>query len=350
MKTCNSGRQVLVALSGGVDSSVCVRLLQQEGYQVQAVVIDFSPAHAKVVAEAQRMADFLRVPLHVVQCHEAFRANVIEPFSKAYLQGRTPNPCILCNPSTKFRFLLETADQLGIRWVATGHYAGLERSEGRTLLKKADCLERDQSYMLYRLDQEQLSRLLLPLQGLPKAQVRELAAQWGLPCAQSPDSQEICFVPDGDYAAYIESHYGVSPPGPFYAPDGTVCGTHRGILHYTVGQRKGLGIALGRPVFIRKMDPQTNAIYLADAGGEFSRELRLTGCRWIPFDTLEEPMEVTAKVRSMAKEAPASIFPCEEGVRVIFQEPQRAPAPGQSCVFYQGDVVVGGGLIAENNL
>ena len=349
MKTCN--QSVLVALSGGVDSSVCVRLLQEEGYQVQAVVIDFSPAHRPVVAQAQQMADFLQIPLHVVSCHEAFQANVIDPFAKAYLQGQTPNPCILCNPSTKFHFLLETADRLGIHWVATGHYAGLQRQEqGRTLLKKADCLERDQSYMLYRLSQEQLSRLLLPLQGLPKSRVRELAQEWGLPCAHAPDSQEICFLPDGNYPQYIEEHYGVSPQGPFISPEGTVCGTHKGILHYTVGQRKGLGIALGRPVFIRKMDPKTNTIYLADAGGEFSRELLLKDCCFIPFPQLEGPMEVTAKVRSMAKEAPASIFPTEDGVRVVFASPQRAPAPGQSCVFYQGDLVVGGGFIAENDL
>ena len=222
----------------------------------------------------------------------------------------------------------------------------MEEQEGRYLLKKAKFLPRDQSYMLYRLSQDQLSMLYLPLEGMSKDQVRAIAVQAGLPCAAAPDSQEICFIPDNDYPAYIEARFGKMPEGEFISPDGTVCGRHKGLLHYTVGQRKGLGIALGRPVFIKSMDPQTNRIYLGDAGEEFAAGVLLRDCRWIPFEQPAQPFEAGAKIRSMAKEAAAQIIPLpNQSARVLFDVPQRAPAPGQSCVLYDGDYVLGGGYI-----
>ena len=200
--------------------------------------------------------------------------------------------------------------------------------------------------MLYRLSQDQLSMLHLPLEGMSKDQVRAIAVQAGLPCAAAPDSQEICFIPDNDYPAYIEARFGKMPEGEFISPDGTVCGRHKGLLHYTVGQRKGLGIALGRPVFIKSMDPQTNRIYLGDAGEEFAAGVLLRDCRWIPFEQPAQPFKAGAKIRSMAKEAAAQIIPLpNQSARVLFDVPQRAPAPGQSCVLYDGDYVLGGGYI-----
>ncbi|MBC8570075.1 tRNA 2-thiouridine(34) synthase MnmA [Zongyangia hominis] len=341
-----SKKKILVALSGGVDSSACVYLLQKAGYDVSAVVLDLSAPHAQAVEAARESAQALGVELHVVRNHEGFEKNVIAPFMADYRSGRTPNPCVICNPTVKFRSLCQKADELGIREIATGHYADIEERNGRFLLKKAGCLERDQSYMLYRLGQDVLSRLVLPLSHLPKEQVRQIAGEAGLSCASKPDSQEICFIPDNDYASYVEARTGPMPAGDFISPEGNICGRHKGLLHYTVGQRKGLGIALGRPVFVKEIDPVENVVRLADAGGEFASGVLLSGLRFVPFDSLDAPLRAGVKIRSVAKEAPALLTPLDDGrLRVDFDSPQRAPAPGQSCVFYDGDMVVGGGFI-----
>lgn len=340
---CN---KILVALSGGVDSSVCVYLMKQQGYDVTGLVLRLSPAHNSTVAAAQAAADAMGIPLIVAREEEWFQREVVVPWAECYRRGQTPNPCILCNPSTKFALLCREAKNRGFDAIVTGHYAGVEEQEGRYLLKKAKFLPRDQSYMLYRLSQDQLSMLYLPLEGMSKDQVRAIAVQAGLPCAAAPDSQEICFIPDNDYPAYIEARFGKMPEGEFISPDGTVCGRHKGLLHYTVGQRKGLGIALGHPVFIKSMDPQTNRIYLGDAGEEFAAGVLLRDCRWIPFEQPAQPFKAGAKIRSMAKEAAAQIIPLpNQSARVLFDVPQRAPAPGQSCVLYDGDYVLGGGYI-----
>lgn len=340
--------KVLVALSGGVDSSVCVYLMKQQGYDVTGLVLSLSPAHEGTVRAAQAAAQAMDIPLIVTREEEWFQREVVIPWAQAYRRGETPNPCILCNPSTKFALLCREAKARGFDQVVTGHYAGVEEREGRYLLKKAKFLPRDQSYMLYRLSQEQLSLLSLPLENLSKDQVRAIAAQVGLPCASAPDSQEICFIPDNDYPSYIEKRFGKMPEGDFIGPDGTVCGRHKGLLHYTVGQRKGLGIALGRPVFVKSMDPVSGRIFLGDAGEEFAAGVLLRDCRWIPFDQPPGPLRAGAKIRSAAKEAPCSVSPLADGVvQVLFDTPQRAPAPGQSCVLYDGDLVLGGGYIQK---
>lgn len=346
-----SGKKVLVALSGGVDSSVCVSLMKRQGCDVTGLVLSLSPAHEGTVRAAESVARALDIPLIVAREEEWFQREVVRPWAEAYRRGETPNPCIFCNPSTKFALLCREAKARGFCQVITGHYAGVRLREGRYLLKKAAFLPRDQSYMLYRLSQEQLSLLSLPLEGLSKEEVRAIAVREGLPCANAPDSQEICFIPDNNYPAYIEKRFGPMPQGDFIGPDGRVCGRHKGLLHYTVGQRKGLGIALGRPVFIQSIDPQTNRIYLGDSGEEYAAGVQLRDCRWIPFDRLTGPLRAGAKIRSAAKEAPASVTPLENGgAQVLFDTPQRAPAPGQSCVLYDGDWVLGGGYIEKQIL
>ena len=226
-----STKRVLAAVSGGVDSSVAVHLLRQQGYEVEGVILEFSPAHRAAVESARVIAEQMKMPLHVIECHREFEENVILPFCREYREGRTPNPCILCNPSTKFALICKAAAELGFDFVATGHYARVEHQpDGTAVLRKSDCLERDQSYMLYRLTQQQLSMLLLPLEGLEKTQVRQIAHQLGLACADAPDSQEICWLPDGDYASFIEQKLGSCPAGEFISPDGTVCGQHKGLL------------------------------------------------------------------------------------------------------------------------
>ena len=344
-------KKILLALSGGVDSSACVQLMKDAGYEVTGLVLHLSPAHDGTVKAAQEAADAMGIELLVADEQEWFQREVVIPWAESYRRGETPNPCIFCNPTTKFAILCQEAKRLGFSKVVTGHYAGIEEKDGRYLLKKAGFVPRDQSYMLYRLSQEQLSMLHLPLEKMSKDEVRAVAANAGLACANAPDSQEICFIPDNDYAGYIERHFGPMEKGRFIAPDGKDCGEHLGLLHYTIGQRKGLGIALGRPVFIKAMDPATNRIYLGDAGEEFAKGVILRHCNWILFDELNAPLRAGAKIRSAAKEAPCTVEPLEDGtVRVLFDTPQRAPAPGQSCVLYDGDYVVGGGYIQSQIL
>lgn len=345
-----STKRVLVAVSGGVDSAVAVHLLRQQGYEVEGIILEFSPVHKAAVEQAKVVAEQLGIRLHIRECHREFEQNVILPFCREYKAGRTPNPCILCNPSTKFGLICQAAKEMGFDFIATGHYARIDhQADGTAVLQKSSCLERDQSYMLYRLSQEQLAMLLLPLEGLEKPQVRQIARQLGLVCADAPDSQEICWLPDGDYAAFIEQTLGKSEPGDFVSPDGQVCGRHKGLLHYTVGQRKHLGVALGYPVFIKEIDPEQNRIYLARTGEEYAGGVLLTDCVIQPNPWLnagQKTAHVLVKVRSRAPDAPATVTLLGDGrAQVVFDAPQRAPAPGQSCVIYRGPAVLGGGFI-----
>jgi tRNA-specific 2-thiouridylase len=333
--------KVLVGMSGGVDSSVTVRILQEQGFAVTGAVIRFSPAHEKAVQQAKAAASQLGISCMVLDAQDLFEKNVITPFCESYSCGRTPNPCILCNPAVKFAALLTAADKLGIQYIATGHYARTEADEnGIYHIRKASSAARDQSYMLYRLRQEVLSRLVLPMGEFEKEDVREIARDLSLACADAPDSMEICFIPDGDYASYIEARGIEGRKGHFLAPDGTDLGPHQGVLHYTVGQRKGLGIALGRPVFIQSIHEDGN-IQLADAGDEFFSKVKLE--KIVSSDGGAIPAgEYAVKIRSVAKPAPAHY----DGVDTLtFDPPVRAPAPGQSAVLYRGDLVWGGGFI-----
>lgn len=341
-------KKILVALSGGVDSSTCVALLKEQGYEVAGVVLRMSRAHDQTVQDAKLAAEQLGIPLYVKDMETAFSELVIRYFMDEYAAGRTPNPCVVCNPLVKFRGLVETADEHGYPVIATGHYAGLRKSADgeRVFLTMAESRERDQSYMLCRLTQKELKRLYFPLADLPKPEVRRMAAEAGLSCAGKPDSQEICFIPDGDYAGYIEARRGEFPEGDYISPEGKICGRHKGIIHYTVGQRKKLGIALGKPVFIKRIDPAENRIYLAWGGEEYENEVTVRDVSETYPGALQDGMHCGVKVRSRAAVAPCTLYFQEDGkLRVVFDKPERAPAAGQTAAFYDGDVVLGGGFI-----
>ena len=341
-----SKKTVMLALSGGVDSSVCIELLKNEGYEVFSVVMKMSDAHEDTVLAAKKMAERFNSPLSVLDLREEFKEKIIIPFAQSYKNAKTPNPCIVCNPEIKFKYLLTEADKTGCDFIATGHYASVGFENGRYFIKTAKSAARDQSYMLYRLPQEILKRLILPLDSLEKSEVREKAHELNLECADAPDSVENCFIPNGNYAEYIENLVGASPKGNFISPDGKIVGEHKGIIHYTVGQRKGLNISLGQSVFIKKIDAQTNNIYLAYKGGDFGDTAFVEDCVYMCLDNISEPTRAEVKIRSTAKRASATIYPLESRkAKVVFSEPVKAIAAGQSAVFYLGDKVLGGGFI-----
>ena len=333
--------KVLMGMSGGVDSSVAVRILQEQGFAVQGAVIRFSPAHDAAVEAARQAADALGVELHVIDASELFEQQVVTPFCESYCEGRTPNPCILCNPGVKFRLLADKADELGCPYIASGHYARVELCEdGLCRLCVPESAARDQTYMLYRLPQDILRRLVLPLGEFEKDDVREIARDIGLSCADAPDSMEICFIPDGDYSGFIRAR-GLTPKeGRFIGPDGEDLGPHAGVDHYTVGQRKGLGLAAGRPLFVKAILPGGD-VQLAESGEEYSTRLTLSGIV-TPDGKPLAGGDYRVKIRSAAKAVPCQF---DGNHTVTFPEPVRAPAPGQSAVFYRGGFVFGGGFI-----
>lgn len=356
--------RVVIGMSGGVDSSVAAAVLKEQGYDVVGVTMrlwdgedagdgfqEGTCCSLSAVEDARRVANRLGIDFFVLDFRKEFSDFVVDYFTREYLSGRTPNPCIACNRFLKFEALRKKAEILGADKVATGHYAKISYDEksGRYLLRRAESSAKDQTYALYSLTQEQLAHTLMPLGDFPdKDAVRSRAEALGLSTANKPDSMEICFVPDQDYASFIERRTGNLPPvGDFVDLEGNVLGKHRGIVHYTVGQRKGLGIAFGKPMFVVKIDPIKNQVVLGESGSEFSQSLLATDENFIPFDALTEPMEVLAKVRYSARPAPAVISWDGRYLRVDFQEPQRAVTPGQAVVFYQpdGDLVLGGATI-----
>ncbi|MDL2252926.1 tRNA 2-thiouridine(34) synthase MnmA [Ruminococcaceae bacterium OttesenSCG-928-I18] len=336
---------VLVALSGGVDSAVAVRILQQQGFLVEGAVISFSPAHQKAVEAAGRAAEELGIHLEILHCEALFEKKIIEPFCKTYAEGRTPSPCVLCNPEVKFRVLQEEADKRGIHWIASGHYARCEPWRGGYAIARAASAARDQSYMLYRLPQRVLERLCLPLGDFKKEEIRRMATENKLSCADAPDSQEICFIPQGDYTSFIENRGITGKQGRLFGPDGQDLGAHRGVIHYTVGQRKGLGVALGEPVFVRSIE-KNGDIYLARTGGEYAEGIGIADTVFTGGAPVKAGARYEVKIRSAAKAVPCRILAAKEGrVEIGFLSPQRAAAPGQHAVLYEGEYIVGGGEI-----
>lgn len=352
-------KKVMLGMSGGVDSSVAALLLLRAGYDVTGVTMRLRPdeymsqsaaggcCSLDDIDDARRVAYKLGIEHLVLNFTDVFEKDVIDYFAAQYAAGLTPNPCIACNRYVKFDAMLRRAKELEFDYIATGHYAVIEQSAaGRWLLKKASA-SKDQSYVLYSFTQEQLSRTLMPLGSYTKPQARAMAEEAGLPVAHKPDSQEICFVENNDYAGFIERYTGkTAPAGSFIDQNGNVLGRHRGITHYTVGQRKGLGVSFGKPMYVTKIDTVHNQITLGEEGSQYASSLTAADLNFIPFDTLENQMDITAKVRYQAKPAKAKLIPLGDGkVRVDFVEAQRAVTPGQAVVFYDGDLVVGGGTI-----
>ena len=354
--------KALVAMSGGVDSSVAAFLTKARGLECVGVTMkllanqetdddqpDKTCCSLADVEDARSVAFRLGIPYYVFNFTADFKAQVIDRFVSAYERGDTPNPCIDCNRHLKFDRLAHRAKELGCRYVVTGHYARIEAKGGRYLLKKGLDTPKDQSYFLYTLTQEQLAHTLFPLGELRKEEVRALAREQGFFNAKKPDSQDICFVPQGDYGAFMEAYTGKRyPAGDFVDLSGQVVGAHRGHIRYTMGQRKGLHLALGRPVYVCGKDLEHNTVTVGPNEALFARELYAGDMNWIAVDAPSAPLRVGAKIRSTQAEQPATVYPEADGsARVVFDVPQRAIAVGQAVVLYDGDRVVGGGEIGH---
>lgn len=354
-------KKVVVGMSGGVDSSVAACLLKEQGYEVIGVTMRLwqedpdreetgkECCSLSAVSDARRVADELGIPFYVMNFDEVFKKNVVDYFIAEYLHGRTPNPCIACNRFVKWEALLNRSMEIGADYIATGHYARvIKRENGRYAVSASKTDKKDQTYALYNLTQKQLAHTLMPVGEYTKEEIRAIADQIGLRVADKPDSQEICFIPDHDYAGFIARMAGEKTPpcGNFVTADGTVLGKHKGITHYTVGQRKGLNLAMGHPVFVTKICPDTNEVVIGEAEDVFCKELVAGQVNYMGVKEIKDGMRFLTKIRYAHKGAMAAVYQENDNrLRVVFDEPQRAVTPGQAVVFYEQDCIAGGGVI-----
>lgn len=358
-------RKVVIGMSGGVDSSVAAYLLKEQGYDVIGVTMQIweekdpnrkeregGCCSLSAVDDARMVANKLDIPHYVMNFKDIFKKKVVDYFIDEYGVGRTPNPCIACNRYIKFEELLRRANMLGAYYVSTGHYAKIIYNEknGRYLLKKSETVGKDQTYALYNMTQEQLKHTLMPLSNFDtKEEVRDIAKKLDLIVADKPDSQEICFVEDNNYGKFIEEKatYDIRP-GNFVDTKGNVVGKHKGITNYTIGQRKGLGLALGKPVYVVDIDPKKNIVVVGDNDEVFQKKLIANDINLISIEKLTEPIKIKGKIRYNFTEQPATVYPINDNeVEVVFDKPVRAVTPGQSVVFYDNDILVGGGTIIK---
>lgn len=355
-------KKVMIAMSGGVDSSVAAAILKEQGYEVIGGTMHIFPDYEEAtdredhccsysaVRDAKRVANKLGIPHFVFNLQEEFQEEVIDYFVDEYSFGRTPNPCVMCNKKIKFAALLKKAKELGCDYIASGHYAKIEKVGGRYLLKKGIDENKDQTYMLYVLNQEQLSRTIFPLSEFTKTEIRNKAKDLGFSIHNKAESQEICFVPDDDYVRFLDKNYPeISKEGPILDDEGNEVGRHNGISNYTIGQRRGLGIALGYPIYVTEIDADRNAVIVGRNDEVFSEGLIAEDINIIPFDNIDGRIEVSAQIRYNSEPVKAFIEQINENtIKVEFENAQRAVTPGQSVVFYLDDIVLGGGIIKKS--
>ncbi len=345
--------RVVIGMSGGVDSSVGAAMLQRQGYEVIGVTMKLWEGEhndgccsLSVIDDAKAVADRLGIEHHVVDFRDEFKSYVTSYFVDEYMSGRTPNPCVLCNKHIKFNALLKVADELGASFIATGHYAKVVQQDGRFLLVRPKDAKKDQTYFLYNMTQSTLGRTLFPLYDVTKAQAREIAAEIGLSVSEKPDSQDICFVPDGDYARFLLTQGAKSCEGNFVDTNGDVLGKHKGIIHYTVGQRKGLGIAFNKPMYVTQINSLTNEVVLDDGASRYKTGLVAKDINLISMEKIDKEFRCTAKIRYNAPDVACTVSPLDNGFKVDFDEPQMAVTPGQMVVLYDQNIVIGGGIIS----
>ena len=339
--------KAIIAMSGGVDSSVAAFLTKQNGYELKGVTLSLEVGSEGDISDAKKVAERMGFPHEVLNLREEFQKEVIDRFIDAYENSRTPNPCVICNKYIKFGRLLDYAEENGYSHTATGHYAQIECVNGRYILKKGVDKTKDQSYVLYSLTQEQLKHSLFPLGSLSKNEVREIALENGFVNAKKKESQDICFVPDGDYAGFIERYLGKTyPEGDFVDYDGNVLGRHKGLIRYTIGQRKGLGLALPKPMYVCKLCTDNNSVMLGDNADLFSNTLDAYDINLITTDKLDSSIRAEAKVRYSQNAQKATVWQTDDNeLHIEFDEPQRAITSGQAVVLYDGETVIGGGTI-----
>ena len=347
----NEKKKVVIGMSGGVDSSVAALLLKEQGYDVIGVTMELWKKETDIsIIDAKKVADKLEIPFYTIDLTKEFKQFVIDNFSKQYIAGKTPNPCIECNKYLKFGLMLQKAKELfNADYIATGHYAKIlyNKISNRYYIEEANTTSKDQTYVLYNLTQEQLKHTLMPLGEYSKEQVRKIAEQNDFITANKKDSQEICFVEDKDYARFIQEHYNYKcKAGEFVDTRGNKYGKHKGIIHYTVGQRRGLGLSLKSPLYVKYVDPQTHEVILCPKEELFSDSLICNNINLITINKLEQPISASVKIRYSAPKVNATLIPIDDDtIKVVLNEPQRAVTPGQAVVFYDKNIVVGGGTI-----